>query len=41
MKIFIILDGLQNVILEEERRGICLKLFYSEQTREFSCMCFF
>lgn len=39
MKIFTLLENLQSVILEENNRGVCLKLFYSDKTREFSCTC--
>lgn len=39
MKIFTLLENLQSVILEENTRGVYLKLFYSDKTREFSCTC--
>lgn len=39
MKIFTLLEDLQSVILEEDKKGIYLKLFYSDKTREFSCTC--
>ena len=39
MKIFTLLEDLQSVIFEENKKGIYLKLFYSDKTREFSCTC--